>query len=105
MWGVKTLLQLSQTEHYHHAQLVSSAIDPQVFREPAPGLYLWGAYNLVQIREGDKWKMAFRTYYGHFEYTVMSFGLTSGTGVFMHFMNDVWQDILGHFMTIYLVAS
>lgn len=62
------------------------------------GLYLCGAYNLVQIREGDKWKMAFRTYYGHIEYSVMSFGLTNGPRVFMHFMNDVWQDISGHFI-------
>jgi hypothetical protein len=36
---------------------------------------LQGAYNLVRIKEGDEWKTAFRTRYGHFEYNVMPFGL------------------------------
>ena len=39
-------------------------------------LDLRGANNLVRIRPGDEWKTAFRTRYGHFEYTVMPFGLT-----------------------------
>lgn len=35
------------------------------------------------------------------EYTVMLFGLINAPGVFMHFMHDVFQDLLGHFMVIY----
>jgi hypothetical protein len=31
---------------------------------------LCGVYNLVPIREGDKWKTMLRTRYGHFEYVV-----------------------------------
>ena len=38
---------------------------------------LRGAYNLVRIRLGDEWKTTFRTRYGHFKYTVMSFSLTN----------------------------
>ncbi|KAF8748791.1 Retrotransposon gag protein [Rhizoctonia solani] len=36
----------------------------------------WG-YNNVQIKEGDEWKMAFRTKYRLFKYLVMPFGLTN----------------------------
>ena len=43
---------------------------------------LRGAYNLVQIKEGDEWKTAFYTRYGHFEYNVMPFGLTNAPLVF-----------------------
>ena len=37
---------------------------------------LRGPYNLLRIRLGDEWKKSFRTIYGHFEYTVMSFELS-----------------------------
>lgn len=34
-------------------------------------------YNLMHIQEGNKRKTVFRVQYGHFEYSVMSFGLTN----------------------------
>ena len=33
------------------------------------------AFNRIRVAEGDEWKTAFRTRYGHFEYLVMPFGL------------------------------
>ncbi|XP_013921110.1 PREDICTED: RNA-directed DNA polymerase homolog [Thamnophis sirtalis] len=65
-------------------------------------LDLRGAYNLVRVREGDEWKTAFGTRYGHFEYTVMSFGLTNAPTVFQQFMNDIFRDLLDQFVVIYL---
>ena len=50
---------------------------------------LRGAYNLVCIKSGDEWKTTFRTRYGHFEYNVMTFGLTNTPTVFQHMMNDI----------------
>jgi hypothetical protein len=41
---------------------------------------LCGAYNLVHIWKGDKWKTTFHTRYGHFEYVVMSFESIHGWG-------------------------
>src|SRR5690348_13946538 len=63
---------------------------------------LRGAYNLVQIKEGDEWKTAFHTRYGHFEYNVMSFGLTNAPTVFQHMMNDIFREYLDNFVVIYL---
>ena len=63
---------------------------------------LRGAYNLVRVKEGDEWKTAFRTRYGHFECLVMPFGLTNAPAVFQHFMNDVFRDLLDHTVLIYL---
>ena len=54
----------------------------------------WG-YNLVRVKEGDEWKAAFKTKYGMFEPLVMQFGLANAPAVFMHFMNDIFRDLLG----------
>ncbi|KAF8751636.1 hypothetical protein RHS01_08418 [Rhizoctonia solani] len=61
----------------------------------------WG-YNNVQIKEGDKWKTAFRTKYGLFEYLVMPFGLTNTPAAFQHFMNDLFRDLIDVTVVIYL---
>ena len=63
---------------------------------------LCGAYNLVRIKSGDEWKTAFRTRFGHFEYTVMPFGLTNASAVFQHLMNDIFREYLDRFVIVYL---
>ena len=61
-----------------------------------------GAYNLVRIAEGEEWKTAFRTRYGHFEYAVMPFGLTNAPASFQHFINNTLREFLDIFCTAYL---
>jgi hypothetical protein len=53
----------------------------------------WG-YNNVHIREGDKWKAAFRTNRGLFEPLVMYFGLTNSPATFQTMMNEIFQDLI-----------
>ena len=35
------------------------------------------AYNLIKIKKGKEWKIAFKIRYGLYEYQVMPFGLTN----------------------------
>jgi hypothetical protein len=79
-------------------QLLDQLSQAKVFTK----IDLRGAYNLVRIKKGDEWKTAFRTRYGHFEYTVMPFGLTNAPAVFQHMMNDIFRDYLDQFVVIYL---
>ncbi|KAF8747056.1 hypothetical protein RHS01_11469 [Rhizoctonia solani] len=61
----------------------------------------WG-YNNVQVKEGNKWKTAFRTKYGLYESLVMTFGLTNAPASFQHFMNNLFKDLLDVCIIIYL---
>ena len=63
---------------------------------------LRGTYNLIQVKEGDEWKTTFHTTYGHFEYSVIPFGLTNVRVVFQYMMNDIFQEYMDHFVVIYL---
>lgn len=65
-------------------------------------LDLRGAYNLVQIRARGKWKTASRTRYGHFEYFIVPFGLTSATTTFQHLVKDIFGDILDQILMAYI---
>jgi len=51
----------------------------------------WG-YNNIRIKEGDKYKAAFKTSEGLFEPTVMFFGLTNSPATFQTMMDDIFQE-------------
>ena len=51
----------------------------------------WG-YNNVRIKKTDRWKAAFKTNRGHFEPTVMFFGLTNSPATFQTMMNAIFRD-------------
>ena len=65
-------------------------------------LDLRGAYSLVRMKAGEEWKTAFRTRYGHYEYTVMPFGLTNAPATFQGLMNNVLRAHLDRTVIVYL---
>ncbi|SPC64280.1 related to pol protein [Ustilago sp. UG-2017b] len=65
-------------------------------------LDLRAAYNLIRIAKGDEWKTAFGTQLGLYEYLVMPFGLANAPAHFQSFINDIFRDIIGVYVVVYL---
>ncbi len=59
------------------------------------------AYYRLRIREGNKWKTAFRTQYGLFEYLVMPFGLTNAPASFHSYIHWVLRAYLDITVIVY----
>ncbi|GKF19408.1 putative reverse transcriptase domain-containing protein [Tanacetum coccineum] len=59
-------------------------------------------YHQLRVHEDDIPKTVFRTRYGHFEFTVMPFGLINAPVVFMDLMNQVSRPYLDKFMIVFI---
>ena len=62
---------------------------------------LRSGYHQIKIKNEDIPKTAFRTIYGHYEFVVMSFGLTNAPAVFMELMNRVFKECLDLFVIVF----
>ncbi|SLM40160.1 gag polymerase env [Lasallia pustulata] len=60
------------------------------------------AYNCVWIKGGDKWKTAFCTQFGLFEYLAMPFGLTNAPATFQAFIDKALGKFLDIIVVVYL---
>lgn len=55
----------------------------------------------MRIWEGNKWKKAFSTCYGHFEYQLIAFGISNTPASFEGFIKKILAEKLDIFIIIY----
>ncbi|GBG73403.1 hypothetical protein CBR_g16119 [Chara braunii] len=65
-------------------------------------LDLKSGYHQLEIRKEDRYKTAFKTQCGHFEWLVMPFGLTNAPATFQAAMATEFRHMLDRFVLIYL---
>jgi len=65
-------------------------------------LDLRDAYHRLRIKEGDEWKTAFKTRYGHYEYLVMPFGLANAPASFQAYINRALGNLVDTICVVYL---
>jgi hypothetical protein len=59
-------------------------------------------YHQVRIKDEYISKTTFRTSYGHYEFTMVPFGLLNAPIVFMCLMNGVFREYLDKFVIVFL---
>ena len=59
-------------------------------------------YYQLRIRKENVPKIAFNSRYGHFEFAIMSFGLTNVSAAFMNLMHRIFKSYLDRFVVAFI---
>jgi hypothetical protein len=60
------------------------------------------AFHKFRIKKGNKWKTAFRTRFGLFEWIITPFGLAEASAIFQKYINSILDDFLDKFCLAYM---
>ena len=77
-------------------------MDQLVGAEVFSKIDLRSGYHKIRVKAEDISKNALRTRYGHYEYSVLPFGVSNAPGVFMQYMNRILHPFLDRFVVVFI---
>src|SRR5262249_25170295 len=63
---------------------------------------LQSGYHLIRVVDEDVHKTAISTKYGHYEWTLMPFGLCNAPATFQQTVNQIFSEFIDDFLVVYL---
>lgn len=84
------LPRIDDTLDYLHGSRYFSTID------------LFSGYWQIEIADSDKFKTAFTSEFGHFEFNRMPFGLCNAPSTFQRLMENILRPLIGKFVLVYI---
>ena len=88
-------------KNWYPLPLIGESLDQLEQAKRFTQLDLTSAYHRIRIKEGNKWKTAFKTRYSHFEYEMMPFRLSNASASFQGYINKILAEKLNVFVIVY----
>ena len=101
MWINCRVINNITIKYMHHIPRLDDLLDELHGSTTSSKIDLKSGYNQITLKEGDKWKTAFNTKFGLYEWLVIPFVLTNTPSTFMRLMHHVLRKYLGKFVVIY----
>jgi hypothetical protein len=86
----------------YHFPIIDNLFDQLKGERIFSKIDLISGYHQVRIKEENIIKKTFRTIYGHYEFTIVPFGLSNAPTTFMCLMNGVFRMYLDMFAIVFL---